>query len=180
MSEPSGPEGAERSRPTTESSYEIPEDDADLLDWAFVGNVMANDREYWVATVGEHENPHTRPVWGVWVDDTFHCGGGAETRWVKNLTANPAVTVHRQDAEKVVIIEGEAERLDEATDAGGDRDGDEDRLERDGDEDRLERIDDAYEQKYDVRHGTPVFAIHPDRVLAWTDFPTDATKWTFE
>lgn len=166
MSDTSGPAGAERSRPVTESSYDIPEDEADLLDWAFVGNVMANDREYWVATVGEQNQPHTRPVWGVWIDDTFHCGGGAETRWVKNATANPAVTVHRQDAEKVVIIEGEAERLD--ADADG------------VDQDRLERIDDAYEQKYDVRHGTPVFAIHPDRVLAWTDFPTDATKWTFE
>jgi len=162
MRDETAPTGAERSRPTTEASYEIPEDDVDLLDWAFVGNVMANDREYWVATVDDQQAPHTRPVWGVWVEDTFHCGGGPETRWVKNLTANPAVTVHRQDAEKVVIIEGEAERLDE-----------------NADEDRLERIDDAYEQKYDVRHGTPVFAIHPDRVLSWTDFPTDATKWAF-
>lgn len=166
MSDTSGPTGAERSRPVTESSDGIPEDDAALLDWAFVGNVMANDREYWVATVGEQNQPHTRPVWGVWVDNTFHCGDGAETRWVKNATANPTVTVHRQDAEKVVIIEGEAERLD--ADADG------------ADGDQLERIDDAYEQKYDVRHGTPVFAIHPDRVLAWTDFPTDATEWTFE
>lgn len=167
MSDTTAPPGAERGRPTTESSYGIPEDDpaevdADLLDWAFVGNVMANDRAYWVATAGEDANPHTRPVWGVWIDDTFHCGGGSKTRWVRNLTENPPVTVHRQDAEKVVIIEGEAERLDD-----------------DADKERLERIDDAYEQKYEVRHGTPVFAIHPDRVLAWTDFPTDATKWTF-
>lgn len=171
MSDTTAPDGAVRGRPTTESSYGIPEDDpadvdADLLDWAFVGNVMANDRAYWVATAGEDANPHTRPVWGVWVDDTFHCGGGPKTRWVRTLTENPSVTVHRQDAEKVVIIEGEAERLDDEGD--------------DVDEDRLERIDDAYEQKYDVRHGTPVFAVHPDRVLAWTDFPTDATKWTFE
>ena len=163
MSDTTAPPEAERSRPTTESSYGIPEDDADLLDWAFVGNVMANDRSYWVATTGEDGRPHTRPVWGVWVDDTFHCGGGPQTRWVRNLTANPAVTVHRQDAEKVVIVEGEAERLDD-----------------DADEDRLARIDDAYVQKYDMEHGTPVFAIHPDRVLAWTDFPTDATRWTFD
>lgn len=171
MSDTTAPPGAERGRPTTEASYGIPEDepavaDTDLLDWAFVGNVMANDRAYWVATADESANPHTRPVWGVWVDDTFHCGGGPKTRWVRNLTENPSVTVHRQDAEKVVIIEGEAERLDEGAD--------------DADEERLERIDDAYEQKYGVRHGTPVFAIHPDRVLAWTDFPTDATKWTFD
>lgn len=168
MSDTTAPPGAERGRPTTESSYGIPGDhpagdDPDVLDWAFVGNVMANDRAYWVATVGEAGTPHTRPVWGVWVDDTFHCGGGPKTRWVRNLSKNPSVTVHRQDAEKVVIIEGRAERLGV-----------------DAEEDRLERIDDAYEQKYDTRHGTPVFVIHPDRVLAWTDFPTDATRWTFD
>ena len=64
----------------------------------------------------------------------------------------------------MVIVEGEAERLDEGT----------------AEEDRLRALDDAYEAKYDVRHGTPLFAVRPERVLAWSDYPTDATRWRFD
>lgn len=63
-----------------------------------------------------------------------------------------------------MILDGSAERLDETTaDAG-----------------RLERVDDAYEAKYGLRHGTPVFSIRPTKMLAWSDYPTDAARWTFE
>lgn len=163
MRDSTAPEGVKRSRPVIESSDDSPEGEAALLDWAFVGNVMANDRAYWVATVDEDGAPQSRPATGVWIDDTFHVGGGPDDRWVRNLHANSSVTVHRQDAEKVVIIEGDAAGLDE-----------------DADSDRLERIDDAYEEKYGTRPGTPMFAIDPDRVLAWTEYPTDATRWTVD
>lgn len=63
----------------------------------------------------------------------------------------------------MVVLEGRAERLDD-----------------DADPERLARIDDAYEEKYAVRHGTPLFIVHPQRVLAWTEYPTDATRWLFD
>ena len=153
-----------RSRPETEESYGIPESAEGMLSWEFVAEKMAGDRNYWVTTTRPDGRPHARPVWGVWLDDTFHCGGGPKTRWVRNLAANPGIAVHRESGEEVVIIEGEAERLTgETADAA-----------------RLERIDDAYEEKYDVRHGTPVFAVRPDTVLAWSDYPDDATRWEFD
>jgi hypothetical protein len=62
-----------------------------------------------------------------------------------------------------VILEGRAERLDEGT----------------ADAALLDRLDAAYDEKYDVRHGTPFFRVHPSVVLAWSDFPTDATRWSF-
>lgn len=164
MNDETAPPGAERSRPVTEFSYGVPEDAAGLLEWSFVASAMRDDRAYWVASVDPDRRPHTRPVWGVWVADTLHCGGGPRTRWVRNLSANPAVSVHRQDTDAVVIVEGDAERLDGET----------------ADPDRLDSIDAAYAEKYGVEHGTPVFAIHPRRVFAWTDFPSDATRWTFE
>ena len=90
---------------------------------------------------------------------TFYCG--ERTRWVWNLSTALDIVVHREDAEEVVIIEGRAERIDDKT----------------ADETLLERIDSAYEQKYNVRHGTPFYAVRPDVVFAWSDFPADATRW---
>ncbi|MFC4449849.1 pyridoxamine 5'-phosphate oxidase family protein [Halorussus aquaticus] len=154
---------AHRDRPETEASYGIPDDAEGTLSWEFVTSRMADDRTYWLSTTRPDGRPHARPVWGVWVDGRFHCGGGERTRWVRNLKANPAVAVHREDGEEVVVVEGTAERIDPDT----------------AEADRVERIDAAYEEKYDIRHGTPFFAVRPDTVLAWSDYPDDATRWTF-
>lgn len=153
-----------RSRPKTQSEYGIPENKEGMLSWEFVAETMAGDQTYWVTTTRPDGRPHARPVWGVWVDGRFHCGGGEGTRWVRNLAASPAITVHRESGTEVVIIEGTAEKLTEESASA----------------ERLERIDAAYEAKYDMPHGTPVFAVHPTTVLAWTDYPEDATRWEFE
>lgn len=160
-SEPAG--DPQRSRPVTEESYGIPECDDGTLPWDFVTETMTTDRRYWVTTIRPDGTPHARPTWGVWVDGTFYCGGGEGTRWVRNLSRNATIVVHREDAEEVVIIEGTAERLDDET----------------ADETLIERIDSAYEDKYDTRHGTPFFAVRPDVAFAWRDYPTDATRWEF-
>lgn len=157
-----GPE-ARRDRPETEASYGIPSTSDGLLTWDFVSARMADERTYWLTTVRPDGRPHARPVWGVWVDETFHCGGGERTRWVRNLSANPAVAVHGESGTEVAILEGTAERIDGRT----------------ADPALVDRLDDAYERKYGVRHGTPYFAVRPDVVLAWSDYPTDATRWTF-
>lgn len=158
-----GERDARRSRPVTEESYGIPTRAEGMLPWAFVAERLASDRVYWLTTVRPDGRPHARPVWGVWLDDTFHCGGGERTRWVRNVAANPAVVVHRESGESVVVVEGVAERIDEETASAA----------------TIARLDAAYEAKYDVEHGTPFFAVRPDRVLAWEDYPTDATRWTF-
>jgi hypothetical protein len=152
-----------RDRPVTEASYGVPEDEAGMLTWEFVETRMTEDRIYWVSTTRPDGRPHARPTWGVWIDGTFHCGGGERTRWVRNLASNPGITVHRESGTDVVVIEGVAEELTAST----------------ADGDLLERIDDAYEEKYGTPHGTPVFAVRPRTVLAWSDFPSDATRWRF-
>ncbi|WP_122090765.1 pyridoxamine 5'-phosphate oxidase family protein [Halalkalicoccus subterraneus] len=153
-----------RTRPETEDSYGIPEDREGMLPWEFVVGAMEGDRNYWVSTTLPDGRPHARPVWGVWIDDTFHCGGGERTRWARNLAAGSGIAVHRESADEVVIIEGTAEKLDEKS----------------ADPDLIERLNAAYEEKYGIRHGTPFWAVHPRRVLAWSDYPTDATRWAFE
>ncbi|MFC4356464.1 pyridoxamine 5'-phosphate oxidase family protein [Halobium salinum] len=162
--DPSTPPNAHRDRPTTQSEYGIPEDEEGLLPWSHVLARLREDRTFWVATTGPDSRPHTRPVWGVVVDGTFHCGGGERTRWVRNVDADPRLAVHCESGEDVVIVEGLAEKLTpEIADA-----------------ERLVSIDAAYAEKYGIEHGTPVFAIRPETVLAWSDYPTDATRWRFE
>jgi hypothetical protein len=148
----------------TETSYGIPESEEGLLSWSFVDERMRGDRTYWISTTLPDGRPHARPVWGVWLDGTFYCGGGPRTRWSRNLAVSPALTVHREDGEEVVIIEGEArQHTEETTDAS-----------------LLERIDAAYEEKYGIPHGTPVWEVVPSTVFAWSDFPADATRWRFD
>ncbi|MDL5361859.1 pyridoxamine 5'-phosphate oxidase family protein [Halalkalicoccus sp. NIPERK01] len=155
---------AQRTRPETEESYGIPGSDEGMLPWEFVAGAMEGDRNYWVSTTRPDGRPHVRPVWGVWVDGTFHCGGGGRTRWARNLAAGSGIAVHRESGDDVVIIEGMAERLDQEN----------------ADPELIERLDAAYEAKYGIRHGTPFWAIRPWKVLAWSDYPTDATRWEFE
>ena len=163
-----------RDRPETEAGYGIPDTDDGMLPWSFVAEKLSGDRNYWVTTTRPDGRPHARPVWGVWVDGTFYCGGGERTRWVRNLDADPGVVVHREDAEEVVILEGTAEKITEDTAAENLPPG------ADSATDLVAAVDSAYERKYDVRHGTPFFAVRPEKVLAWSDYPTDATRWVFE
>lgn len=140
-------------------SYGVPESGDGLLSWEHVAGRMREARDYWLVTVRPDGRPHAVPVWGVWLSDTIHFGGDRTTRKAKNIAENPSVVVHAEDGAEAVILEGE---VVEVTDP-----------------DVLVKIDDAYETKYGIRHGTPVWALKPITVHAWTRFPTDATRWTF-
>ena len=50
---------------------------------------MRRASNYWIVTVGANARPHARPVDGVWVDGALCFGGSPQTRWVRNLMANP-------------------------------------------------------------------------------------------
>jgi nitroimidazol reductase NimA-like FMN-containing flavoprotein (pyridoxamine 5'-phosphate oxidase superfamily) len=153
-----------RSRPETEVSYGIPTSKEGMLSWEFVAEKMDADRNYWVSTTRPDGHPHARPVWGVWVDGTFYCGGGEKTRWARNLAANPEIVVHCESGDDVVIIEGTAKKIT----AGNINEG------------LIGTLDSAYEEKYGTPHGTPFWIIRPRVVFAWSDYPTDATRWQFE
>jgi nitroimidazol reductase NimA-like FMN-containing flavoprotein (pyridoxamine 5'-phosphate oxidase superfamily) len=151
------------SRPKIEG-YGIPKSRKSLLPWSHVTERLATSRNYWVATTRPDGRPHVVPVWGVWLDGTFFHGGGPRTRKARNLATNPHVAVHLESGDEVVIMEGTADMLTpDNADAA-----------------LLERIDDAYEAKYGMRHGTPVWALRPTVAFGWTIYPTTVTRWTFD
>ena len=61
------------------------------------------------ARVGPDGRPHARPVDGVGVDGALCFGGSPATRWVRNLLANPAISVHLSSEAEAIILEGTAE-----------------------------------------------------------------------
>src|SRR5574341_44277 len=147
-----------RSRPDIEG-YGIPQSEAGMLPWSHVTEKMGKPRNYWIASVSPNGRPHTVPSWGVWLEDVFYFGGGAQTRHLRNIMANPAIVIHLESGDEVVIVEGDAEEIT--------------------DPDLQRRIDDQYEAKYSIRHGTPVFALRPRKAFGWTEYPTTVTRWVF-
>ncbi|MGH2729917.1 MAG: pyridoxamine 5'-phosphate oxidase family protein [Actinomycetota bacterium] len=141
--------------------YGIPEATSGTLPWSHVAQRLERSRNYWVGTAGPDGRPHVVPVWGVWVDETLHFGGGPDTLWSRNLAANPHVAVHLESGDEVVVIEGHVDRIIDPSDP------------------MLRRVDDAYEAKYDMRHGPPVWVLRPRIAFAWTSFPTDASRYRF-
>jgi Pyridoxamine 5'-phosphate oxidase len=139
--------------------YGVPKSTKDLLRWSWVAERLASAQNLWICTTSPDGAPHVRPTWGVFVDDTICFGGGPETRWSRNLRANPEVTVHLESGTDVVIAEGRVDRI------------------TDSDDPRMTAIDDAYEQKYKMRHGAPMWLLAPRVVLAWSSFPKDMTRF---
>jgi PPOX class probable F420-dependent enzyme len=139
--------------------YGLPEDTKGLLDVSHLEETLKDAKNLWVCTVRPDGRPHAMPVWGVWVDGRIHFGGGPDTRKARNIRQNPNVIVHSESGERVAVIEGTAQVVE--------------------DDAYQERIDDAYEAKYNMRHGPFVWAVTPTVAFGWTDFTKDATRWTF-
>lgn len=144
--------------------YDLPASHERLLTWAFVVEQMTASDFYWLASTYPDGRPHTVPLWGVWFEDRLHVDGGPQTRWARNLFANPKVSVHVPSAEQVVIIEGTARDLDDP----------------DLDAATWKRLDTLFQRKYKVEEGSPYWVIEPRLVLAW-DGPTleTMTRWVF-
>lgn len=144
-------------------------DGADLIPWVETSRKLAEARNYWVAAVREDGKPHATPVWGVWLDETFYFGVGASSVKARSLAHNPAVVVHLESGDDVVILEGTAVLVT--------------------DKPLLQKIyGDVYGPKYDldmsaqVEDGAgPTFAVQPALAFAWleSDFPNTATRYRF-
>jgi nitroimidazol reductase NimA-like FMN-containing flavoprotein (pyridoxamine 5'-phosphate oxidase superfamily) len=145
-------------------------DGAGLLAWTWVARKMNACRTFWLATIHPGKGsasapprPHVMPVWGVWLDNAFFFSTGRKSCKGQNLAANAACTVANDDGEEAVIVEGDAQEVNDAA--------------------RLERVAAAYEKKYkmDPRGmGEPIFEVRPSKVFGFIEksFPKSATRWS--
>jgi hypothetical protein len=145
--------------------YGIPKDRKGLLPWSHVTERMMKAKHYWISTVGPDGRPHATPVDGLWLQDRLYFGGSPTTRRNRNLAANAAVCVHLESATDVLILHGDADELR-------------------SDRDVAERLAEASREKYgyalspeEYEKAEGVYVFRPRMVLAWTQFPKDATRW---
>lgn len=152
------------SRPHFPQGYEVPTDETGLLPWSHARTRLEQAQNYWVCTATTGGTPHAAPLWGAWVDDRLFFEGSPATRWGRNLTANPQATVHLESGSDVVIVEGTI--LDE-DDVG---------------ETLAERIAKSFAARYNGyrTQSRGFFILVPRVAFAWSRFPHDATRWTFD
>ena len=154
------------SRPKIPAEYGIPKHNKGLLPWSHVTERMTQAMHYWVCTVGTDHRPHITPVDGLWLEDRLYFGGSPKTRRNRDLTANPAVSVHLDSSEDVVILHGDAHL-------------------QTPDHELAVRLAKASTEKYGYapspedyqKMGVHIF--RPRTVFAWKQFPKDATRWQF-
>ncbi|MEI6198030.1 MAG: pyridoxamine 5'-phosphate oxidase family protein, partial [Verrucomicrobiota bacterium] len=56
--------------------------------------------------------PHAVPRWGVFLGEKFYYDGSPETRHARNILQNPHVSLHLENGEQAIIIEGTCHAID--------------------------------------------------------------------
>lgn len=150
--------------------YGIPESSDNLVSWERVMERLAAARNYWVDTADREGRVHATPIWGGVVDGTLYVEGGPGTRRGRNIAENPNVVVHLESGDQVVIVEGTAEQIVPPDPALA--------------ETLVKTLDGKYgasdyHPQADQWNEGGLYAIRPRKAFAWTQFPSDATRFTF-
>jgi nitroimidazol reductase NimA-like FMN-containing flavoprotein (pyridoxamine 5'-phosphate oxidase superfamily) len=159
----------ERSRPVMPDGYGVPESDEGMLEWWWAVERLEKARNYWFSTTRLDGRPHAMPAWAAWLDGVLYFDGSPQTRRGRNLATNPAIVVHLESGDEVVILEGEAHPT--------------------GKPDRAlaERLAAALAAKYgptyeptpDTWDAGGLWALRPKVAFGWSEFPTNVTRWRF-
>jgi len=151
------------------ATYGVP-GEADLRPWSDVEERVRVAPNYWITTVGPNARPHARPVDGVWVDGALCFGGSPETRWVRNLLANPSISIHLPSETEAIILEGTAEYVTDPSHPLAAL--------------SMAASKEKYPQYFSGNNVSfrPFWALRPTTAFAWTleGFPRAATRWRFE
>jgi Pyridoxamine 5'-phosphate oxidase len=160
-----------RSRPLLPAGYGVPEVEEGMVDWSWAVAQLEQARNYWFCTTRPDGRPHAIPAWAVWLDDALYFDGSPETRRARNLARNPALSVHLESGDRVVILEGEAREAGKP------------------DPSLARRLVAAFEAKYAASHdyhpspdtwdGGGLWVLRPKVAFGWTDFPKALTRWRF-
>ena len=138
-----------------------------LLAWEHVRGKLEAARVYWLASTRPNRMPHVVPRDGIWIEDALHYGGSEETVHHRNVLANIAVTMHIGDGMEAIIVEGRVA------------------IEPQSPEQAAKLVDASFAKypqygRLDPKLYERVLVLRPRRVLAWTTFAENATRFRFE
>lgn len=151
--------------------YGLPKSKKGLLSWKWAEKKLTTSREYWIITVRSDGRPHAMPIWGLWWNNIFYFSTGSKARKTRNLARNSYCAVATEDAADAVILEGEAERVQDPS--------------------LIRKFFPMYGRKYKwdmsgmkddmLSLKEPLFAVHPKVAFGQIEktFATTATRWNF-
>lgn len=134
------------------------------MSWPDVEATLVAAHHYWVVSVRRDGRPHAVPKDGLWINGAWFYGGSDDTVHARNIETHDRVVMHLSDPVHVVIVEGTVDTVttDERTAA---------------------ELVAASRAKYGYAPPASAYArvqrLTPARVLAWKQFPTDATRFDF-
>ena len=157
-------------RPNVPAAYGVMAADQGqgLLAWPETRQRLVAPDRYWLCTTRPDGRPHSVPVWGVWLDDTFYFGTHRHSAKARNLAANPYLSLHLDDSGQVLIVEGPAVEIVDPKERSA--------------------VDEVMASKYELEatnpaeDPNPLFAMRPKVAFAWSgeEFGATATRWRFD
>lgn len=167
--------------PATTLDQRFSDPGAAATEWDQTRQVLEAAELFWVTTVRADGRPHVTPLVAVWLDGALHFCTGTEEQKAVNLAGNPHVVLttgcNHWDGGLDVMVEGTAVRVT--------------------DDAQLRRLAQAWATKWDgqwqfaVRdgafrhhddpedHEVAVFAVRPDKVLAFAKGTFSHTRHKF-
>jgi hypothetical protein len=136
-----------------------------LLDWTSVEQRLIDSLHYWLATIRRDGSPHVVPVDGIWLDEACYFGGDPASVHVRNLRRDGRATLHLEDGESAVIVEGFAEWVKPSKTAA-------------------QQLATETTAKYGYPQSASdylegAWRLRPAKVLAWNTLYIDATRFRF-
>lgn len=137
------------------------------MSWGEVRARLEAAPAYWLSTARPDGRPHVVPLDGIWLDDVWWYGGSPDTVHIRTVEANPHAVMHLPDPVQAVIVEGVVRRTSPPEDMAR----------------RMAGVANEKYAHYGLRNDASTYAsalgLFPTRVLAWSTFPADATRFEF-
>lgn len=156
-------------RPQMPPAYGVISEPDGMLEWADVSRLIDAAEIYWVATASPDGAPHLVPLHAAAVAGRIYLSGDPDSRWVRNIGADPRLQVSIDRDDHQVVVRGEGAH-------------------RVPDPGLWEAIRANIASKYNWQHGEEpmeMLVVVPRRVLAFDlsgegSFQTSPTRFTFE
>jgi len=150
-----------RTRPDIPKEYGVPATEEGMVEWKWVVEQLEKARHYWLVSLYPDGRPHCVPSWGAWVQNKLYFSGGDMTRHAKNLAKTPTMIAHLESGDQTVIVYGTAEKAINVP------------------PEIMAQVERDYVAKYGAGEGA-TYALIPDKILAWTTYPTTPTRFLFD
>ena len=144
---------------------------ASFVTWYWVAAQLTESKNYWLCSIRPNGRPHVVPRWAVYVDGKIYYDGSPETRHARNIMENPQVSLHLENGDQAIILEGISRLAGKPT------------------PELALKLSEAYKKKYKAFGYAPepnqwdeggLYVFTPRLCLAWTNFLQDPTKFVFE